>query len=249
MGGSCPSFPPAASPSEAPDGGSGHRGGRAEFRWGRDAYAAQPSYPAKEEVTVVVSAPNSAARKRSRPSSSAARDSRVPDQAAGGMAEATMSDAAAPDPRGGGRAVKAREELAAVPSQDLPGGDLAVADDLDADADLEGDDLEGEVNLEDLEDLSEDDLGEDALGAEDLADAPEGDLAEADLAEADLPEDQEGDEPGPPVASANGAAAPVEGKVPGTGDDEEIFVFGDDDDDLPAAQVAVPGATAEPVKD
>jgi RNA polymerase primary sigma factor len=30
---------------------------------------------------------------------------------------------------------------------------------------------------------------------------------------------------------------------------EEIFVFGDDDDDLPAAQVAVAGATADPVKD
>ena len=35
----------------------------------------------------------------------------------------------------------------------------------------------------------------------------------------------------------------------GAGDDEEIYVFGDDDDDLPAAQVAVAGATADPVKD
>jgi RNA polymerase primary sigma factor len=207
-------------------------------------------------VTVVVSAANSAARKRSRPSSSAARDSRVPDQAADGMSEATISEATmssgttAPDPRGGGRAVKAREELAAVPSQDLP-GDLAVADDLDADADPEGDDLEGEVDLADLEELSEEDLGEDALAAEDLgiADPPEGDLAEADPAEADLAEDQEGDEPSPPVAGAAGAVAPAEGKAPGTGDDEEIFVFGDDDDDLPAAQVAVAGATADPVKD
>ena len=32
-------------------------------------------------------------------------------------------------------------------------------------------------------------------------------------------------------------------------EDDEIFVFGDDDDDLPAAQVAVAGATADPVKD
>ena len=30
---------------------------------------------------------------------------------------------------------------------------------------------------------------------------------------------------------------------------EEILVFGDDDDDLPAAQVQVAGATADPVKD
>jgi RNA polymerase primary sigma factor len=35
----------------------------------------------------------------------------------------------------------------------------------------------------------------------------------------------------------------------GSGEDEEILVFGDDDDDLPAAQVAVAGATADPVKD
>jgi RNA polymerase primary sigma factor len=200
---------------------------------------------------VVVSAANSAARKRSRPSSSAARDSRVPDQAADGMSEATMSEAAVSsgntvqDPRAGGRAVKAREELAAVPSQDLP-GDLAVADDLDADADLDGDDLEGEVNLEDLEELSEDDLGDDALVVEDLEIT---ETPEADLAEADLPDEQEGEEPRPAVAGAEGAAAPAEGKAPGEGGDDEIFVFGDDDEDLPAAQVAVAGATADPVKD
>ena len=190
---------------------------------------------------MVVSAANSAARKRSRPSSSAARDSRVPDQAADGMSEASTSEAGTSQATvPGGRAAKAREELAAVPSQELP-GDLAVADDLDADADLEGDDLEGEVNLEDLEDLSEDDLGVDALVVEDLeiiVETPEGDLAD----------DQEADEPGPVVAGAAGAAAPAEGKAPGEGDDE-IFVFGDDDDDLPAAQVAVAGATADPVKD
>jgi RNA polymerase primary sigma factor len=193
-------------------------------------------------VTVVVSAANSAARKRSRPSSSAARDSRVPDQAADGMSEASTSEAGPSQATvPGGRAAKAREELAAVPSQELP-GDLAVADDLDADADLEGDDLEGEVDLEDLEDLSEDDLGVDALVVEDLeiiVEAPEGDLAD----------DQEADEPGPAVAGAQGAAAPAEGKAPGEGGDDEIFVFGDDDDDLPAAQVAVAGATADPVKD
>ena len=47
-----------------------------------------------------------------------------------------------------------------------------------------------------------------------------------------------------------GAAARVVKLSPdGAGEDEEIFVFGDDDDDLPAAQVAVAGATADPVKD
>jgi RNA polymerase primary sigma factor len=196
-------------------------------------------------VTVVVSAANSAARKRSRPSSSAARDSRVPDQAADGMSEAIMSETTAQDQRSSanGRAAKAREELAAVPSQDLP-GDLAVADDLDADADLDGDDLEGD--LEDFEDLGDEDLSVDALVVEDLeiTDSPDADLIEADA------DDQEGDEP-EPAAAAAGVAAVASGpaKAPGEGGEEEIFVFGDDDDDLPAAQVAVAGATADPVKD
>jgi RNA polymerase primary sigma factor len=196
---------------------------------------------------VVVSAANSAARKRSRPSSSAARDSRVPDQSADGMSEAPseaiLSESKTQDPRAGGRAAKAREELAAVPSQET--GDLAVADDLDADADLDGADLEGDVDLEDLEDIG-DDLGDDALVADDLeiADPPEGDLAEGDLAD-----DQEVDEPEQPVAVAPGVPTVTEGKAPGEEGGEEIFVFGDDDDDLPAAQVAVAGATADPVKD
>jgi RNA polymerase primary sigma factor len=195
-------------------------------------------------VTVVVSAANSAARKRSRPSSSAARDSRVPDQAADGRSEATKSEAAAQDPRAGGRAAKAREELAAVPSQELP-GDPAATGDLDGEADLDGDDLEVAVDLEDLEVL-DDDLTDDALVVEDLeiAEAPE-----ADLAEADVPDDQEGDAPAAKAVAAPDGAAPAEGKAPGEGGEEEIFVFGDDDEDLPAAQVAVAGATADPVKD
>ena len=183
---------------------------------------------------MVVSAANSAARKRSRPSSSAARDSRVSDPAADGVSEATEAE-----PLAGGRAAKAREELAAAPSPGQP-GDLAVADDLDADADLAGEDLD----LEDLEDL------DDELVVEDLeiADAPDTDTD----AEADLPEDPDGETeeaaPAAPAVVANGTA-PAEGKVPGEGGDEEVLVFGDDDDDLPAAQVAVAGATADPVKD
>jgi RNA polymerase primary sigma factor len=153
-----------------------------------------------------------------------------------GRAQETRTGAAS-------RAARAREELAALPPGELQ-GDLAVADDLDADADLDDGDLDGAVDLEDFDDL--DDLGEDALGAEELeiADAPD-----VDLAEADLGDDQDGDEPGPAAARAVGeGTAPAEGKVAGEGDDE-IFVFGDDDDDLPAAQVAVAGATADPVKD
>ena len=74
--------------------------------------------------------------------------------------------------------------------------------------------------------------------------------------EADLPE--EADAEADPAEDADPAAAAVagenagqaEGKASGgDGAEDEIFVFGDDDDDLPAAQVAVAGATADPVKD
>ncbi|MGH9101799.1 MAG: hypothetical protein ACRDYD_02270, partial [Acidimicrobiales bacterium] len=192
-------------------------------------------------MTVVVSAANSAARRRSRPSNSAARGSRVPDQAADGMSEAAISEGTVmtegTETRGGAaRAAKAREELAAVPSQESS-GDVAVADDLDADADLDDGDLDGAVDLEDFGDLDEGDLGDDALDAEDL-ESPG--TPEADLSEDRESDEQEGDEPEPaaPAAVAEGVA-PVEGKAPGDGGDDEIFVFGDDDDDLPAAQVAV----------
>jgi RNA polymerase primary sigma factor len=162
----------------------------------------------------------------------------VPDQAVDGRSESGQQE---PTAGAGGRAAKAREELAAVPSQDL-----AVAGDLDGDADLDGDDLEVSVDLEDLEDLE--DLGDTLDTDLEIADAPEADLAEADLAD-----DADGDaEETVTVVVATvvvgDGAAPAETKTPGEGDDE-IFVFGDDDDDLPAAQVAVAGATADPVKD
>ena len=83
-----------------------------------------------------------------------------------------------------------------------------------------------------------------------------------DLAgDVDVPEVPDGpgypvdSQPGQPSADAKaeapGAAGASVVKIApdGAGEDEEIFVFGDDDDDLPAAQVAVAGATADPVKD
>ena len=48
-----------------------------------------------------------------------------------------------------------------------------------------------------------------------------------------------------PAAPA-GQSSPAAG-TPET--DDETFVYGDDDEDLPAAQVASAGATADPVKD
>ena len=97
-------------------------------------------------------------------------------------------------------------------------------------------------------------LAEEDLDQADLGDAGEvaGDLA-GDVDVPEVPEVPDG--PGQPSADAKavgpgGAGTRVVKLSPdGAGEDEEIFVFGDDDDDLPAAQVAVAGATADPVKD
>ncbi len=194
---------------------------------------------------MVVSAPNSAARKRSRPSSSAARDSRVP--ASDGVSETAQTPVAA-NAAGNGRAAKAREELAAVPAQDPPVGGLAGAGGLDGDADLDGDDLDGAVDLEDF-----DDLDDAALAVEVDLEIVEVEVPDAELAEADLPEDAEADLPedADPAATATAGkgAGQAEGKAAGDEAEDEDLVFRDDDDDLPAAQVAVAGATADPVKD
>ena len=146
--------------------------GRARLR---DAYAAQPSYPAKEEVTVVVGAANSAARKRSRPSGSgsAARDSRVAERPEGMADPATEEQAPAAGAGAPGRgdvAVQDREELVAVPSPDLS-VELAAADLDDAD------DLEDAVDLEDFPGtFDEEDLSVELVADLEIADSPDADL-------------------------------------------------------------------------
>jgi RNA polymerase primary sigma factor len=129
---------------------------------------------------------------------------------------------------------------------------------LGADADLENADPGdfGDLDPDDADlqaVLAEEDLGEGGLGdagevADDLpddVDVPEGPNGPG------YPEDPQ---PGQPSAAAKaarpgGAGARVVTLSPdGTREDEEIVVF-DDDDDLPAAQLAVAGATADPVKD
>ena len=143
-----------------------------------------------------------------------------------------------PDEHGSGLRSDAGGGLIAVD----PGGAC-----LDADADLEN------ADLDDFGDLDPDDADLQAvLAEEDLGDVGLGDAG--DLAgDVDGPEVPDG--PGQPSADAKavvpgGAGARVVKLSPdGAGEDEEIFVFGGDDDDLPAAQVAVAGATADPVKD
>ncbi|HEY0717287.1 MAG TPA: RNA polymerase sigma factor [Streptosporangiaceae bacterium] len=194
--------------------------------------------PAKEGVTVVVRA-DSAARKRPRPS--AGQDTRAP---------ANGTSVTGPGPTGAVGSHGNGDEPADGPVGDVAVVDLDDAEDLPADVDFDElvvDEVEIHESLVVVE-LDEDD--ESSAQDEDGA--------------ADGPEDSDHDDspgavvPGPvPVAAAavNGtaakAAAPAPAKPEGTATegDDETFVYGDDDDDLPAAQVAVAGATADPVKD
>ncbi len=192
---------------------------------------------------MVVSAANSAARKRPR----------TPDQ--GPRAVEDQAVQAAPRPGG-----PSPDEHGSELRSDANGGLTAVnldEADLDTDADLGIDELDADdVDIQAA--LAEEDLDEadviaevaavaDELAADDV-DGPDG---------SDSTDEVDGSGSGRPAAEADaeadgpGAADARVVKIApdGGGEDEEIFVFGDDDDDLPAAQVAVAGATADPVKD
>jgi RNA polymerase primary sigma factor len=147
------------------------------------------------------------------------------------------------------------------------GADLGNADPGDF-GDHDPDDADLQAVLAEA-DLGEADLGEADLGEADLGEADLGEAGIADVGEVadDLPGDVDGPEgpdgpgypedpqPGQPPADAKTAdhggasARMVKPSGDGAGEDEEIFVFGDDDDDLPAARVLVAGATADAVKD
>ena len=192
---------------------------------------------------MVVSAANSAARKRPR----------TPDQGPRAVEDQAVQAA----PRPGGPGPHNSDEHGSELRSDADGGLTAVdldEADLDTDADLDLDDLDAaEVDLQVA-------LAEDLDVADDIASVAEvADLAadEVDGPEApDAPDEADGSEPDRPSAEADaeadgpGAAGARVVKIsPDGGEEEETFVFGDDDDDLPAAQVAVAGATANPVKD
>jgi RNA polymerase primary sigma factor len=134
-----------------------------------------------------------------------------------------------------GRDLDAEPDLSAVDLDAEP--DLSAVADLDVEADLEdlaalaGDDADGDVisGLELEEPPAEVDVGPD--GADSAEDATGGQgVAEGSAA---------------PAAAAGGQAP----KAAGEDSEDEAFVYGDDDEDLPAAQVAVAGATSDPVKD
>jgi RNA polymerase primary sigma factor len=201
---------------------------------------------------VVVSAANSAARKRSRMSGQQPRA--VEDQAAA---------VSGPGPRNTGEhgseeradadaslvAVSLNDDAAELDNADLDDDEFG---DLDADdADIQAALAEGDLDEPDLsdvaaavEDLTADELVGDDLAVEDLV----GD--DADAADPlEVPEPEVAAEADTEAEGPEAAGARVVKIAPDGGEDEEILVFGDDDDDLPAAQVAVAGATADPVKD
>ena len=133
--------------------------------------------------------------------------------------------------------------------------DLAETGGLDADpdltdvADIDGDPdladvafLDVDAELEELEILEADDGDAEEADAEELA--GEAELVEAGPLAADAADDSE------EAASVTGVVAQAADAATTAEDSEdEAFVYGDDDEDLPAAQVAVAGATSDPVKD
>jgi RNA polymerase primary sigma factor len=197
-------------------------------------------------VTAVVSAASSAARKRPRTSSQQPRA--VEDEAVQAANGPASPEPGSPEENGSAAHADGDVSLAeaglsgdAIDSEGDDFDDFDDEDDADLEAALAGGELE-EPDLADVAALAEGDLGgEDLVGDEaegpdgiDALDGPESDQAAADA-----------DAEGPEAAGALVVKIATEG----AGEDEEILVFGDDDDDLPAAQVAVAGATADPVKD
>jgi RNA polymerase primary sigma factor len=150
--------------------------------------------------------------------------------------------------------VTADAELAAEAGPDTD-PDLAEAGGLDADPDLaDVADIDGEPDLADVAFLDVDAELEELETLETDADADDADaedvVGRADVVEPgevtpDAAEDPEAAE------GASGTAAEAGGAAAATTEDseDEAFVYGDDDEDLPAAQVAVAGATSDPVKD
>ena len=158
---------------------------------------------------------------------------------------------------GQGKESGADGESALADLHDLEGDvNLAEATDLDADSQVGGlTDLESETELADGDLDGEPDLADVADLDVDLEDLSGLDAEDADgdetLAEADPASDDDGEEEQEAVAGAQpvGVVAVAVAVTTTEESDDEAFVYGDDDEDLPAAQVAVAGATSDPVKD
>jgi hypothetical protein len=125
----------------------------------------------------------------------------------------------------------------------------AAGEELEVEEDAE---LDGEPDLAAVAELDvEADLADLVVGGDDEEDSDEvaADLEADDHDDADTDKDEgqerqpAGRKPGEPAA-ADGQLQAV--KPAGEEAEDEAFVYGDDDEDLPAAQVAVAGATSDP---
>jgi RNA polymerase primary sigma factor len=131
-------------------------------------------------------------------------------------------------------------EVADLADLDPEVGDVEMAEEGLDSAELEDFDAAVDVELDVEVDVAEA-VAEDEATDEDVDDS----LADEEPA-------AEGTAPataGPAAAAPGAAVVPDVAVKPGGPGEEEAFVYGDDDDDLPAAQVASAGATADPVKD
>ncbi|TYB38842.1 RNA polymerase sigma factor [Actinomadura chibensis] len=204
----------------------------------------------KEGVTVMVSAADSAAPKRSRKRATpparrprtAAAAKEQPDTVTAVVGDDAAAEEIAAEPRPAAvkpappkkaaapakgakskkAAAKKRAAAAAKPAPAKPVADSKAADDPEVEDDV---DVDLDADLADLDDveLVEDDAAE-------AEDSPE-------------PEDEE-------VVPAPAAKEAAPGKpTDGPPSEEEGFTLGDDDEDAPAQQIAAAGATADPVKD
>jgi RNA polymerase primary sigma factor len=206
-----------------------------------DAATATPAPDGAEAAADPATAGSSAG-----PASKSRRSARTANAARGGRGPAA---------NGTGPGPELESDLAGL--ADLEGNvNLAEATDLDADpdlvavADLDGDpdlaavaDLDVDVDV-DLDDLSGLD-GDEAIGDDPILGL--GDAAAVEVGDDTDDADEVGGGPGGVAAVAPGATVLAGGQAD-EGEDE-AFVYGDDDEDLPAAQVAVAGATSDPVKD
>ncbi len=219
-----------------------------------------------ETVADEPGAPATQRRRRGKAGRNAAREARAAstNTSAREAGKAPVTGRGEQPPAGDGGDPPAADLEVAV----LESGDVLDDPDLTAAGDLAGTSIDGvELDAVDLDDFSVEvdvdiDVGVDIDGEsegieeEDL----DGSLPDLELDEADedtvagmagmAGEEAAGQQPdGGTVVSVTSVGTAAGQPRPGEDSDDEAFVYGDDDDDLPAAQVASAGATADPVKD
>jgi RNA polymerase primary sigma factor len=159
--------------------------------------------------------------------------------------ENTDQDPGAEHTHQGGHDGSGENQAADADFADPPGDDIDIEPDLDAEPDLAAvAELDVEADLADLE-STEDEPEEVVIGLEVDAEAAESDDSADDASPA--PKTPAGPDQAPGEVTVVGQVEVT--KPAGEENEDEAFVYGDDDEDLPAAQVAVAGATSDPVKD